>query len=80
MKMLTKAFAAVAVVALATPAIAHAGLAKGARAPAFSTQAALAGKPFAFSLATALKKGPVVLYFFPKAFTQGCTIEVHAFA
>lgn len=65
--------------ALAAPP-AHAALAKGAKAPRFSTPAALAGKPFAFSLAKSLAKGPVVLYFFPKTFTQGCTIEAHEFA
>jgi len=52
----------------------------GAKAPAFTTQASLAGKPFSFTLAQALKKGPVVLYFFPAAFTKGCTIEAHEFA
>lgn len=52
----------------------------GAKAPAFSTQGALAGKSYAFNLQTALRKGPVVLYFYPKAFTQGCTLETKAFA
>jgi len=41
---------------------------------------ALAGKPFTFSLAGALKNGPVVLYFYPAAFTPGCTVEAHNFA
>jgi peroxiredoxin len=59
---------------------AHATLAVGAKAPDFDVKAALAGKEFDFSLADALKKGPVVLYFFPAAFTQGCTIEAHEFA
>lgn len=59
---------------------AHAALPVGAKAPAFTTQASLAGKPFSFSLADALKKGPVVLYFYPAAFTSGCTIEAHDFA
>lgn len=59
---------------------AHAALAVGAPAPDFSTQAALAGKEFNFSLREALKKGPVVLYFYPKAFTQTCTIEAHDFS
>jgi peroxiredoxin Q/BCP len=57
-----------------------AALAPGARAPDFTTQATLAGKPFQFSLADALKKGPVVLYFYPAAFTPGCTVEAHEFA
>src|SRR5580700_901169 len=52
----------------------------GASAPDFTTQATLAGKPFTFSLAAALKKGPVVLYFYPAAFTPGCTVEAHDFA
>jgi len=57
-----------------------AALAVGATAPDFTTEAALGGKEFSFSLAQALKKGPVVLYFYPKAFTTGCTIEAHNFA
>ena len=44
------------------------------------TQGALAGRTFTFDLQQALRRGPVVLYFFPKAFTQGCTLEAHAFA
>src|SRR5262249_12528844 len=52
----------------------------GASAPDFSTDASLAGKTFKFSLADALKKGPVVLYFYPAAFTPGCTVEAHKFA
>lgn len=59
---------------------AHAALPTGARAPDITTDAALAGKSFTFSLADALKKGPVVLYFFPAAFTSGCTAEAHEFA
>lgn len=57
-----------------------AALKPGDPAPMFNTPAALAGEVFAFDLAQALQKGPVVLYFFPKAFTQGCTIEANAFA
>jgi peroxiredoxin len=57
-----------------------AALPQGARAPALSTQGALAGETFAFDLQRELRKGPVVLYFFPKAFTQGCTLEANAFA
>ena len=57
-----------------------AALAPGANAPDFTTQATLAGKAFQFSLADALKKGPVVLYFYPAAFTPGCTVEAHEFA
>ncbi len=58
----------------------YAALSTGAQAPVFTTQATLAGKPFTFSLADALKKGPVVLYFYPAAFTPGCTVEAHNFA
>lgn len=65
---------------LSLPAVAPAVLPQGVRAPQIVTQGAMAGKPFAFNLDRALKKGPVVLYFFPKAFTQGCTLEAHAFA
>lgn len=57
-----------------------AALKPGAAAPDFATQAALGGKVFDFKLAEALKQGPVVLYFFPKSFTSGCTIEAHQFA
>ena len=58
----------------------YAALQPGAEAPDFTTQATLAGKPFTFSLADALKHGPVVLYFYPAAFTPGCTVEAHEFA
>ncbi|WP_054426338.1 peroxiredoxin [Achromobacter kerstersii] len=59
---------------------AQAALNVGAPAPDFSTQASLGGNVFTFKLNEALKQGPVVLYFFPAAFTQGCTIEAHNFA
>jgi peroxiredoxin len=59
---------------------AHAALTVGAPAPDFTTQAAMGGKEFTFALSDALKKGPVVLYFYPAAFTKGCTIEAHDFA
>ena len=59
---------------------ASAALVVGATSPEFITQAAQAGVEFKFSLAETLKKGPVVLYFYPKAFTSGCTIEAHNFA
>jgi peroxiredoxin len=64
--------------ALASPL--YAALKPGAVAPAFTTPATLAGKPFTFSLADALKSGPVVLYFYPAAFSKGCTVEAHEFA
>src|SRR6202051_2755498 len=58
----------------------YAALKPGDAAPDFTTQATLAGVPFKFSLADALKSGPVVLYFYPAAFTPGCTVEAHDFA
>lgn len=77
MKSILAAVAAAAAT-LSMPAVA--ALPVGAKAPDFSTQATLAGKPFPFSLAKALKQGPVVLYFYPAAFTSGCTVEAHDFA
>lgn len=59
---------------------ARAELPAGSKAPAFATAIATAGEAGRFSLAAALKRGPVVLYFFPKAFTKGCTLETRAFA
>jgi peroxiredoxin Q/BCP len=59
---------------------ASAALPLGAKAPDFTTTGAVGGKPFKLHLAAQLKKGPVVLYFFPKAFTSGCTAEAHAFS
>ncbi|HEX2012541.1 MAG TPA: peroxiredoxin, partial [Roseateles sp.] len=58
----------------------HAALQPGAAAPDFKTEAAVGGKAFHFHLASALREGPVVLYFYPKAFTSGCTVEAHRFA
>jgi len=57
-----------------------AALRRGDKAPDFSAKASLAGKEFNFSLKEALKKGPVVVYFYPSAFTGGCNIEAHTFA
>jgi peroxiredoxin Q/BCP len=68
---------------LALAALAHplgAALPVGARAPDFRTTGALAGKPFKLHLQDQLRHGPLVLYFYPKAFTQGCTLEAKAFA
>jgi peroxiredoxin len=59
---------------------ASAALPVGAKAPDFTTTGAVGGKAFKLNLASELKKGPVVLYFFPKAFTKGCTMEAHAFS
>lgn len=63
---------------LALPA--QAALNAGDAAPDFRTQASLAGKAFDFSLREALKKGPVVVYFYPSAYTSGCNIQAHTFA
>src|ERR1700738_1893072 len=71
-------FIAVAATLISVPALA--ALPDGTKAPDFSTEASLAGKSFKFSLADALKKGPVGLYFYPAAFTPGCTVEAHEFA
>ena len=57
-----------------------AALPEGAKAPTFTAKGARAGKPVSIDLARELKNGPVVLYFFPAAFTAGCTIEANAFA
>jgi peroxiredoxin Q/BCP len=80
MKQIHK-LAALAVVALSlTAAPAFAALKDGDKAPDFSTQASLAGKAFNFNLKDALKKGPVVVYFYPSAFTNGCNVQAHTFA
>ena len=59
---------------------AFASLKVGDKAPDFTAPATLGGKEFTFHLADALKRGPVVVYFYPAAFTQGCTVEAHDFA
>jgi thioredoxin-dependent peroxiredoxin len=59
---------------------AFAAITQGTVAPAFTAQASHDGKSFTISLADALKKGPVIVYFFPSAYTGGCDIEAHAFA
>jgi len=80
MKALSKlaAFAFIGVAAFAAPSLA--ALKAGTKAPDFSAQAYLAGQPFTFKLADALKKGPVVVYFFPAAHTPGCNLEAHLFS
>ena len=64
--------------ALTFPAIA--ALKAGDAAPDFQTQASQAGKAFNYSLKEALQKGPVVVYFYPSAYTGGCNIQAHTFA
>jgi len=71
-------FALAALASLAAPA--GAALPVGAKAPEIVTTGAVGGKPFKLDLQRELRKGPVVLYFFPKAFTKGCTLEAHAFS
>ena len=71
----------VAVLAALTSALpAQAALDIGDRAPDFTASAALGGKVYRYSLADALKKGPVVVYFFPAAYSEGCSAEAHYFA
>ena len=78
-RVLALASAATALVALAAlPA--RAALEQGSTAPDFTAPAFMAGKAFTFNLNDALKKGPVVVYFFPAAYTPGCQIEAHLFA
>jgi thioredoxin-dependent peroxiredoxin len=73
-----KLLLAIATAALALPVAA--ALNQGDTAPLFSAKASLAGKEFSYSLADALKKGTVVVYFYPSAYTQGCNIQAHTFA
>ncbi|GGD67138.1 peroxiredoxin [Caballeronia grimmiae] len=77
---IAKAVAAIVCVAAAYPLAAGATLGPGDAAPDFVAKASLGGNVYDYSLADALKKGPVVLYFYPAAFTKGCTIEAHQFA
>lgn len=71
-------FGALLLSVAALPAMA--ALKAGDSAPRFTAQASLAGKTFTFSLKKALRKGPVVVYFYPSAYTGGCDIEAHTFA
>jgi peroxiredoxin len=75
---LVSTLATAAALLVAAPALA--ALVPGAKAPDFTTRGAIAGKVFTVHLAEQLKKGPVVLYFFPAAYTGGCNAEAHAFA
>jgi len=76
--MLRPALIAAALAVAATPAAAK--LAPGAKAPDFSAPAYLAGNPFTYKLSDNLRKGPVVLYFFPSAYTAGCNLEARLFS
>ncbi|HVY24161.1 MAG TPA: peroxiredoxin [Steroidobacteraceae bacterium] len=70
----------VSIVSFALAASANAALKAGDNAPEFTAQASFAGKSFTYSLKDALKKGPVVVYFYPSAFTGGCNLQAHTFA
>jgi peroxiredoxin Q/BCP len=78
MHMKIPALAVVLAAAVALPVFA--ALKQGDAAPDFSAQASLAGKTFAFSLAEARRHGPVIVYFYPSAFTEGCNVQAHEFA
>jgi peroxiredoxin Q/BCP len=76
-----RAFASILALSLALmPAAAIPALPTGRVAPDFRTSGALGGQPFQLHLREQLRHGPVVLYFFPRSFTQGCTLEAHAFS
>ncbi len=72
--------ALVCTIALMTATTAFAVLKAGDPAPAFNAPASLAGKPFTYSLKDSLAKGPVVVYFYPSAYTEGCNIQAHEFS
>jgi len=83
--MPSRSIARIAALSLAAAAMmsatgATAALAVGVKAPDFTTRGAMAGKTFTLTLSHQLKRGPVVLYFFPKAFTPGCSAEAREFA
>jgi len=80
MELVMKRFLACTLISLAFPLSAYAALDIGDPAPDFTAQAALGGSVYRYSLAESLKKGPVVLYFFPAAYSEGCSVEAHYFA
>ena len=77
-RLILAATAILGLLAVGVPALA--ALAPGVQAPDFTAKASLAGKNFTFSLKQALSKGPVVVYFYPAAYTGGCDLEAHTFA
>jgi len=77
-RLVLAAIGALGVLLAGAPTLA--ALAPGARAPDFTAPASLAGRNFSFSLKHALSKGPVVVYFYPAAYTGGCDLEAHTFA
>jgi peroxiredoxin len=76
--MMRLVVASLAALTLVAPA--RAALDIGDRAPDFTASAAQGGKVYQYSLSDALKKGPVVVYFFPAAYSEGCSFEAHQFA
>jgi peroxiredoxin Q/BCP len=80
MKTILAGAALAALLATLATGPALADLKPGTKAPDFSAPAYLAGKPFTYKLSDALKKGPVVVYFFPSAHTKGCNLEAHLFS
>src|SRR5688500_17812660 len=80
MNMRSKGWLLTGLLALGAALPASAALQEGAPAPDFTAQASLAGKPFTYSLKDALKKGPVVVYFYPSAYTGGCNVQARTFA
>ena len=80
MERVMKSFLACAIFSLCFSVPTYAALDIGDKAPDFTAQAALAGSVYKFSLAESLSKGPVVLYFFPAAYSEGCSVEAHYFA
>jgi thioredoxin-dependent peroxiredoxin len=77
-RLLKNLFLGILASAIAVPAFA--ALKEGEAAPDFKAQASLAGKSFTYSLSDSLRNGPVVVYFFPSAYTEGCNIQAHEFA
>jgi peroxiredoxin len=80
MEALMKLHNALCALALVTATAAFAALQAGDPAPAFSAPASLAGKPFTYALKDGLAKGPVVVYFYPSAYTVGCNVQAHEFS
>jgi peroxiredoxin len=80
MKTLKSVIAIAGALAIGASAASIAALPVGRAAPDFQTAGALNGRPFRLHLAEQLRKGPVVLYFYPKAYTKGCTLEARAFS
>lgn len=79
-KLLRHAATALSLTATFAVPFAHAALETGQPAPDFKAPASLDGKPFEFSLQSALQKGPVIVYFYPSAYTGGCNVQAHTFA